>query len=113
MTTGEDLERLRAALARNHKCYTGKGPERVTVHLSGTVLTVVLEGFLTPFERGVLKDRANLETVLALRNSMLRSSIPDWNELLLPLGLRVTKIDGDLDCETERRVILARVEKLI
>lgn len=110
--TGEFLESLRAATARWHKQNVGRGPQRVEVELNGDVLTITLEGFLSPLEKVLLQDRANVGMVLGVRNCLLSIAIPGLNEIFSQQGLRATEYDGNLDWERERGLIQVKLEKL-
>lgn len=112
MVTGQDLEYIRAALARRHKRTVGRGPQRVNLEIKDDLAIVVFEGFLSPLEQLVLQDGANQELVREFRNRALRNDIPEFDAIFSQIGVRVAGIDGDLDREKERRVIRLKLQKL-
>jgi uncharacterized protein YbcI len=112
MVNAQAVESIRAALAKRHKHTVGRGPQRVSLDIRGNVATLVFEGFLSPLEQLVLQDKANHDLVLEFRNRALRNDLPEFDAILSQVGLRVAGVEGDLDCERERRVIRLRLEEI-
>ena len=92
----------------------GKGPDSTAVDITGDVIVIKLQGFLTPLERAMNKLPDGAEKVEEMREALYRSFVPELGELLKRrTGKSITKVLKNLNLDEDTEHIFFIMEGVV
>lgn len=110
--SGEARKRVADETAALLRKATGKGPLGVKVYVDGSVLTLVVEGALTPLERALLDEGGRSELVDLVRSSLLEVIGGELRSIFRrELGVTVADLYSHLDSRRDKQIIVARAQE--
>ncbi|MGE5508435.1 MAG: Na-translocating system protein MpsC family protein [Chitinophagales bacterium] len=112
--SGEAKKRAADEVSALLRRATGKGPMGVKVYVDGHVLTLVIEGALTPLERTLLQVKGAEERVTSIRAALLESIAGELRSLLeSSFELSVADLYSHVDPRRDKQIIVARVQGIL
>jgi uncharacterized protein YbcI len=107
---GEVRKALAKEISIAHRRVCNRGPCAVKVDQSGDLVTITLDGFMTPYEEKLATAEDCHALIAVMRRGLLTLMREEWANLFRECtGLVVKQLDGHVDVKRNRRVITVRV----